>query len=67
MNSRPRPDSDSSPPLRDTRGTKRPVSITSNTSAGPSASTKIRIGSSGDDEPCWIAFVTASLIASFTS
>ena len=49
------------------RGTKRPVSFTSNTSEGPSASTAIWIGSFGEDEPCWIALVTASLIASFTS
>src|SRR3954465_14243169 len=45
MNSRPRPDSDNSPPRRVTRGTNRPVSSTSKTRAGPSASTRIPTGS----------------------
>ena len=44
-----------------------PGVLTSKTSAWPSASTAIRIGSLGEEEPCWIALVTASLIASFTS
>ena len=65
MNSSPRPLSGMSP-RRVTRGTNRPVSITSNASAPGSSVTTMRTGSSGELEPCWIALVTASLSASLT-
>jgi hypothetical protein len=53
-------------PRRLTRGTKRPVSATSNTIAPGSSLTEMRTGASADLDPCWIALVTASLTASFT-
>jgi hypothetical protein len=53
-------------PWRVTRGTNRPVSTTSMTSAPASWLAQIRIGASDEFEPCWIAFVTASLSASLT-
>ena len=52
-------------PVR-TRGRKRPVSATSKTSASDSSAALIRIGSLDEEEPCWMAFVTASLMASLT-
>ena len=42
------------------------VAHPSKTSAPASSMTRITIGSLVEEEPCWMAFVTASLMASFT-